>query len=78
MCVQVGVEPTDERVQELMLRMTGMDFDKVFAPRKEPLLLPKYKLMTLEELEKVARKILISFRDFFLATFLYRSFCIYH
>ena len=45
--------PDDERVQELILRMTGMDFDRVFAPRKEPLSLPKYKLMTLEELEKV-------------------------
>ena len=50
---QVSVCPDDSRVQELILRMTGMDFDKVFTPHREPLSLPKYKLMTLEELKKV-------------------------
>ncbi|XP_064382419.1 small ribosomal subunit protein mS22-like isoform X2 [Halichondria panicea] len=47
------VGPNDERVQELLLRMTGMDFDKVFAAKKEPLKLPQYRLMTMEELKEV-------------------------
>ena len=51
--MQLPVEPDDERVQVLMLRMTGMNFDKVFAPKREPLKVPKYKLMTFQELKKV-------------------------
>ncbi len=34
--------------------MTGMDFDKVFAAKKEPLKLPQYRLMTMEELKEVS------------------------
>ena len=51
--MQVPVEPNDERVQALMLRMTGMSFDKVFAPKREPLKVSTYKLMTFPELKKV-------------------------
>lgn len=50
-CVQVSVD--DGRVQELLLRMTGMDLDRVFLARKEPLTLPRYKLMDAEQLKEV-------------------------
>ncbi len=43
----------DERVQNLLAKITGMDFEKVFIPKKEPLKLPEYKLMSMKELEKV-------------------------
>lgn len=56
-CVQVSVD--DSRVQELLLRMTGMDLDRVFLARKEPLTLPRYKLMDAEQLKEVI--VLISF-----------------
>ena len=68
-CVQVGVDDSrvqvsvddsrervsvdDSRVQELLMRMTGMDLDRVFSSRKEPLTLPRYKLMDAEQLKKV-------------------------
>ena len=48
-----AVSADDERVQELMRQLTGLDLDKVFSPRREPLQPPIYKLMTLNELEKV-------------------------
>lgn len=44
----------DERVQELLSRVSGMDMDVVFAPRKEPLIPPRYKLMTREQLNEVS------------------------
>ena len=47
----VGVE--DDRVQELLRRVSGMDMDVVFAPRKEPLTPPRYQLMTRDQLNKV-------------------------
>ena len=40
-------------MQKLLSRMTGLDLDKVFAPRKEPLVLPRYRLMNKAQLEKV-------------------------
>ena len=43
----------DERVQELLGRINGMDMEIVFAPRKEPLVPPRYRLMTRDELDKV-------------------------
>ena len=48
-----AVSVDDERVQELLSQLTGLDLDKVFSPRQEPLQPPTYKLMTLNELEKV-------------------------
>lgn len=49
-----AVSVGDERVQGLLSQLTGLDLDKVFSPRKEPLRPPTYKLMTLDELEKVS------------------------
>lgn len=43
----------DDRVQKLLSKLTGTDFDRVFAPRAEPLAVPHYKLMTLEQLKQV-------------------------
>ena len=44
----------DERVRELLGRVNGMDMDVVFAPRKEPLVPPLYRLMTRDQLNKVS------------------------
>ena len=66
-CVQVDVDDNrvqvsvdDSRVQELLMRMTGMDLDRVFLSRKEPLTLPRYKLMDAEQLKKVALPISVT------------------
>ena len=48
----VGVE--DERVKELLGRVNGMDMDVVFSPRKEPLVPPRYQLMTRDQLTKAS------------------------
>jgi len=42
-----------EQVQELLKRMTGRDFDKIFAVRVEELEVPKYQLMSDDELHQV-------------------------
>ena len=47
------VSAQDEEVQQLLLQMTGMDLDKIFAPRKEALVLPHYKLMNEQQVEEV-------------------------
>lgn len=47
----VGVE--DERVQQILRRVTGMDFDRVFATQKEDLTLPRYRLLSEEQLKQV-------------------------
>ena len=49
----MNVSIKDDRVQELLTTLTGMDFDLVFAPRHEPLTVPHYKLMTLKQLKEV-------------------------
>ena len=54
-----AVSVRDERVQALLSQLTGMDLDKVFTARKEPLLPPTYKLLTLKELEKVGTLVLL-------------------
>lgn len=43
----------DERVQELLKRMTGRDYDKIFAIRVEELEVPKYQLMSDNQLQEV-------------------------
>ena len=43
----------DERVQELLKRMTGRDYDKIFAIRVEELEVPKYQLMSDNQLLEV-------------------------
>ena len=40
-------------MQELLRKMCGMDLDVVFAPRKEPLTPPHYKLITRDQLKQV-------------------------
>ncbi|XP_062516548.1 small ribosomal subunit protein mS22-like [Corticium candelabrum] len=42
----------DRRVQTLLSEMTGLNLDKVFAPRKERLRQPKYQLMSEEQFAK--------------------------
>ena len=49
----VQVQFTDDRVQSLLRQITGCDLDKIFKARKEKLLIPKYQLMTDEELKDV-------------------------
>ena len=43
----------DEHVEELLKRMTGRDFDKIFAIRMEELEVPKYQLMSDDQLQEV-------------------------
>ncbi|KAL5471361.1 hypothetical protein EMCRGX_G029472 [Ephydatia muelleri] len=43
---------TDEQVQKLLTRMTGLDLDKVFKTRREPLSQPVYKLVDEHQLKK--------------------------
>jgi len=43
----------DEEVQQLLKKMNRRDFDKIFAVRVEDLEVPKYQLMTDEELKEV-------------------------
>ena len=45
-----GVSVEDERVRELLGRVNGIDMDVVFAARKEPLVPPRYRLMTRDQL----------------------------
>ena len=47
----VGV--TDERVQSLILRMTGVDFNRVFQRRRESLERPEYRLLSFDEIQEV-------------------------
>ena len=43
----------DEQVEELLKRITGRDFDKIFAIRVEELEVPKYQLMSDDQLQEV-------------------------
>ncbi|XP_060098152.1 small ribosomal subunit protein mS22 [Heteronotia binoei] len=45
----------DERVQNLLYKMTGLNLQKVFKPIKQELEPPKYKLMTQLQLEKAMK-----------------------
>ncbi|NXF84634.1 RT22 protein, partial [Eubucco bourcierii] len=47
---------TDEAVQTLLYKMTGLNLQKVFRPVKMELKPPKYKLMTEAQLEEATRK----------------------
>ena len=49
----MAVEATDPRVQELLNSLAIPDVSKVLGSKVEPLRVPHYKLLTLEELEKV-------------------------
>uniref|UniRef100_A0A8C8RGV7 Mitochondrial ribosomal protein S22 n=1 Tax=Pelusios castaneus TaxID=367368 RepID=A0A8C8RGV7_9SAUR len=49
---------TDEAVQSLLSKLTGLDLQKVFRPLKQELKPPTYKLMTEEQLEEATEKAL--------------------
>ena len=50
-----NLKSKDPRVQKLLKRLIArkVDLDKVFRPRKEPLKLPTYQLLTDEEVVEV-------------------------
>ncbi|XP_020841506.2 small ribosomal subunit protein mS22 [Phascolarctos cinereus] len=48
-------EFTDEEVQNILTKMTGLDLQKVFKPIKQQLKPPTYKLMTEAQLEEATR-----------------------
>lgn len=50
----VAVNPNHPEVQSLLGKLTGLDLNKVMARRKEPLVVPHYQLMTLEQLQNVS------------------------
>lgn len=50
----VAIEPDNPQVLRLLSRLSGLDLDKVMAKRREPLVVPHYQLMSLEELEQVS------------------------
>lgn len=43
----------DEEVQNILIKMTGLDLQKVFKPSIQELKPPTYKLMTQAQLEEV-------------------------
>lgn len=43
----------DEEVQNILIKMTGLDLQKVFKPAVQELKPPTYKLMTQAQLEEV-------------------------
>lgn len=48
-----AVEPDHSEVQALLNTLAGLDLNKVMARRKEPLVVPHYQLMSLEQLQQV-------------------------
>ncbi|KAM6442981.1 small ribosomal subunit protein mS22 [Liasis olivaceus] len=48
----------DEKVQNLLLKMTGIDLQKIFKARKQELKPPVYKVMTEAQLEKASEQAL--------------------
>ena len=46
----------DEEVQNLLIKMTGLNLQKVFKPAIQELKPPTYKLMTQAQLEEATRK----------------------
>ncbi|XP_034988922.1 small ribosomal subunit protein mS22 [Zootoca vivipara] len=46
---------TDEKVQNLLIQMTGLNLQKVFKPAKQELNPPTYKLMTEAQLEEATK-----------------------
>ncbi|TSP46808.1 28S ribosomal protein S22, mitochondrial [Bagarius yarrelli] len=50
------VQFTDAEVQDILMRITGLDLDKVFRPVKQELKPPKYKLLTDTQLEEAVKK----------------------
>lgn len=50
----VAVTPDSPDVLVLLNNLAGLDLNKVMARRKEPLVVPRYQLMTLEQLQDVS------------------------
>ncbi|XP_044522609.1 28S ribosomal protein S22, mitochondrial [Gracilinanus agilis] len=50
------LEFTDEEVQNILIKMTGLDLQKVFKPVKQQLNPPTYKLMTEAQLEEATKR----------------------
>ncbi|XP_012890133.1 PREDICTED: 28S ribosomal protein S22, mitochondrial [Dipodomys ordii] len=46
----------DEEVQSILIKMTGLDLEKIFKPAIQELKPPTYKLMTQAQLEEATRK----------------------
>lgn len=55
------VSPEEPEVQALLNSLTGVDLYKVMARRREPLLVPHYKLMNMEQLQEVRRILVLLF-----------------
>ena len=49
-----AVSVDDERVQDYLGYMTGIQFDRLYVKQKEELSLPKYRLLTEEQLKRVS------------------------
>ena len=49
-----AVKPDHPEVQRLLNSLAGLDLDRVMAKRREPLVVPHYQLMTLEQLKQVS------------------------
>ena len=49
-----AVSVDDERVQDYLGHMTGIQFDCLYVKQKEELSLPKYRLLTEEQLKRVS------------------------
>ena len=49
----VAVTPDNPDVLALLNNLAGLDLNKVMARRKESLIVPRYQLMTLEQLQEV-------------------------
>ncbi|KAM6160562.1 small ribosomal subunit protein mS22 [Erethizon dorsatum] len=47
---------TDEEVQNILIKMTGLNLEKIFKPAIQELKPPTYKLMTQAQLEEATRK----------------------
>lgn len=56
---------TDNEVQDLLTRITGLDLNKVFRPVKQELKPPKYKLLTDAQLKEVRLTLLLFLCDLF-------------
>lgn len=55
LCMQpaVAVEPNNPEVLRILNSLAGLDLNRVMAKRREPLVVPHYQLMTLEQLQQV-------------------------
>lgn len=57
LCMQpaVAVEPNNPEVLRILNSLAGLDLNRVMAKRREPLVVPHYQLMTLEQLQQVQK-----------------------